>query len=507
MGCPIESLEKLEKILAESQKDWCLVILLDRENRSPAGRQMDNLVEDLDEDSGFVYDFYLPGYDDSEYRKEPLWDHERSGRIEKWSFDRRAFRRIYRWIGQDAEEAWQYLGDCEMLLFQTRRRDESHNLSHFARYNLDDVVKNGNTVMQFLRRLNVFLQGAGEMTWEETKCGVDEIYGELILPPKDPTDEQTQLLIRGASELAKTHPKDSYVFISYSTKDWTAARKIKSQLEKNGMPCWMAPRDIPAGTNYAYVIEQAISRCGIFLVLLSKASARSVWVHKEILFAQGRLQRADRFHAAWLEAPFDLGTTESGLGYAMVDVQIDEGLSEGDLSRITDRFLKHARIGAPESIPASAWSTFFAKHPALAADEAFSEKCAWERFDAKEWTRFLKLADVSGMSGAAWEKRVPVGDWGGLEWSHLLAGCPRWAERCDKWAQFTPADWVLLLRARPGFAGRCATWGEFKPADWRRLLKVCPEFAGRCGVLNQFREVEWAALIKFQPSLARFRRT
>lgn len=58
MGCPIESLEKLEKILAESQKDWCLVILLDRENRSPAGRQMDNLLEDLDEDSGFVYDFY-----------------------------------------------------------------------------------------------------------------------------------------------------------------------------------------------------------------------------------------------------------------------------------------------------------------------------------------------------------------------------------------------------------------------------------------------------------------
>ena len=320
MGCAVESLEKLKQVLGESRKDWCLVVLLDRETPSPAGRQMNRLVDDWDEDSGCAYDFYLPGYNDGEESGTEPWRSWKEGRIGRWAFDHRAFRRIYRDISREAADAWKYLGDCEILLFPTRRRWNGYagnEVAPFARYNLDDVVKNGSTVGQFLLRMDRFLQGAGRSDWEEVKRGLDEIYSALIMPPQDATGEQAMRLSQGISELSKTHPKDGYVFISYSTKDWTTAHRIRGRIEKNGVPCWMAPRDIPAGTNYAYIIEQAIARCGIFLVLLSESSAQSVWVHKEILFAQGRLQQKNRFHAAWLSKPFDLEKTGSGMGFAL----------------------------------------------------------------------------------------------------------------------------------------------------------------------------------------------
>ncbi|MDR0948902.1 MAG: toll/interleukin-1 receptor domain-containing protein, partial [Lachnospiraceae bacterium] len=40
------------------------------------------------------------------------------------------------------------------------------------------------------------------------------------------------------------------VFISHSSVDKSIANAICHTLEANGMRCWIAPRDIPAGTNY-----------------------------------------------------------------------------------------------------------------------------------------------------------------------------------------------------------------------------------------------------------------
>lgn len=37
------------------------------------------------------------------------------------------------------------------------------------------------------------------------------------------------------------------IFISYSGKDSNTANVICHELEKNGIRCWMAPRDIPVG--------------------------------------------------------------------------------------------------------------------------------------------------------------------------------------------------------------------------------------------------------------------
>ena len=72
------------------------------------------------------------------------------------------------------------------------------------------------------------------------------------------------------------------VFISYSTIDLENAETVRNVLEKNGISCWMAPRDIPGGSNYTKEIPIAIRNCKIFVLILSKNAQKSQWVLKEL---------------------------------------------------------------------------------------------------------------------------------------------------------------------------------------------------------------------------------
>lgn len=72
------------------------------------------------------------------------------------------------------------------------------------------------------------------------------------------------------------------VFISYSTIDTQQAETVRNVLEKNGISCWMAPRDIPGGSNYTKEIPIAIRGCKVFVLILSKNAQNSHWVLKEL---------------------------------------------------------------------------------------------------------------------------------------------------------------------------------------------------------------------------------
>lgn len=85
-----------------------------------------------------------------------------------------------------------------------------------------------------------------------------------------------------------TIPKDSFVFVSYSSRELETANQLKHILETNGISCWMAPQSIPAGSDYAKEIPKAIDECKAFLLLLSDASQNSNWVPKEVGLAIGK---------------------------------------------------------------------------------------------------------------------------------------------------------------------------------------------------------------------------
>lgn len=73
-----------------------------------------------------------------------------------------------------------------------------------------------------------------------------------------------------------------YAFISYSTKNQSFADATKKLFKDAGIDTWMAPYDIPPGSKYAEVINQAVKNCSCCVLLLSNDSQKSIWVGKEI---------------------------------------------------------------------------------------------------------------------------------------------------------------------------------------------------------------------------------
>lgn len=72
------------------------------------------------------------------------------------------------------------------------------------------------------------------------------------------------------------------VFISYSSQNKEAAQAICHTLEQNEIKCWMAPRDIPPGSEYGDLIDEAIKKASVVVVLFSETAATSLWVKGEL---------------------------------------------------------------------------------------------------------------------------------------------------------------------------------------------------------------------------------
>lgn len=77
-------------------------------------------------------------------------------------------------------------------------------------------------------------------------------------------------------------------FLSYSTPDKPTADAICATLERNRIRCWIAPRDILPGKNYAEAIIDGINSCRLLVVVLSSASNGSPQVLREVERAVNR---------------------------------------------------------------------------------------------------------------------------------------------------------------------------------------------------------------------------
>jgi TIR domain-containing protein len=80
------------------------------------------------------------------------------------------------------------------------------------------------------------------------------------------------------------------VFISYSTKDLTAAKAACAALESAKIRCWMAPRDIVPGARWGASIVRAINECRVMVRIFSGNANASEQVHREVdrAFSKGR---------------------------------------------------------------------------------------------------------------------------------------------------------------------------------------------------------------------------
>jgi TolB-like protein/Flp pilus assembly protein TadD len=72
------------------------------------------------------------------------------------------------------------------------------------------------------------------------------------------------------------------VFISYASHDTESAQKVCATLEAAGSPCWMAPRDVKAGAQYADAIVRAINEARAVVLVLSGSAVASSHVAREV---------------------------------------------------------------------------------------------------------------------------------------------------------------------------------------------------------------------------------
>ena len=88
--------------------------------------------------------------------------------------------------------------------------------------------------------------------------------------------------IRKEIQLVKVIKKEQDVFISHSSADSKLAYSICHFLEEKGIRCWIAPRDVQGGTEYAEAIIMGIRNCKIMVVLFNNNANNSIYVKNEV---------------------------------------------------------------------------------------------------------------------------------------------------------------------------------------------------------------------------------
>lgn len=78
-------------------------------------------------------------------------------------------------------------------------------------------------------------------------------------------------------------------FISYASEDQVVATAVCAKLEERGIRCWIAPRDLRAGTFAAQLIT-ALKDCKVVVLIFSEHANCSLDVNREIenAFAEGK---------------------------------------------------------------------------------------------------------------------------------------------------------------------------------------------------------------------------
>ena len=72
------------------------------------------------------------------------------------------------------------------------------------------------------------------------------------------------------------------VFISHASEDKTTADTICELLEKEGIGCWIAPRDVTPGEIYADAIVRALNEAQVLLLVLTEHAVKSPHVLREV---------------------------------------------------------------------------------------------------------------------------------------------------------------------------------------------------------------------------------
>src|SRR6202051_2785103 len=74
-------------------------------------------------------------------------------------------------------------------------------------------------------------------------------------------------------------------FGSHVSEDRAAAMEVVEELERRGVRCWIAPRDLPAGSRFDDQIADAIESAAAMLLIFSDRCNESDYISREVTVA------------------------------------------------------------------------------------------------------------------------------------------------------------------------------------------------------------------------------
>jgi hypothetical protein len=78
---------------------------------------------------------------------------------------------------------------------------------------------------------------------------------------------------------------DLFLFVSHVTEDRAAALQVVEELERRGVRCWIAPRNVQPGKPFDDDIADAIESCRAMLLIFSSQCNESEYIPREITVA------------------------------------------------------------------------------------------------------------------------------------------------------------------------------------------------------------------------------
>ena len=139
------------------------------------------------------------------------------------------------------------------------------------------------------------------------------------------------------------------VFISYASPDSAVAEAVCEALERVGVTCWIAPRDVTPGTFYADEIVHAIDATKASVLILSQNAAESPHVLREV-------ERAASKRHPVVSLRIDHAPLPAGLEYFLNTSQWLDA-SGGDIARSMPKLTAAVRVATqapivtPEATP------------------------------------------------------------------------------------------------------------------------------------------------------------
>jgi hypothetical protein len=78
---------------------------------------------------------------------------------------------------------------------------------------------------------------------------------------------------------------EEFLFVSHVSEDRDAATQVVEELERRGLRCWIAPRDVRPGRPFDDEIANAIETCRAMLLIFSERCNDSEYIRREVTVA------------------------------------------------------------------------------------------------------------------------------------------------------------------------------------------------------------------------------